>query len=140
MFNNCGTKIKNVAFWLCVILGAFSILGGFIGLISSDGETLILIISLVCMLLGPILLWFSFLLLYAFGELVENSTVQRKLLEAYLTPAKKDFAEAVPVVENAPVVESTPVAEAAPVPAFCTNCGAPKQDGCAFCTNCGNKF
>ncbi len=72
MWNNIGNKIKAVAkifFWVASgILVVTSII-----LLAIDRYTWW--IWLIAMFLSPIIVWLSSLVLYAFGELVQNSTV-----------------------------------------------------------------
>lgn len=74
-FNTVGTKIKNVAKWLCwiniyliwvasIILAIF-----FIGNYQAE----MIWIPLICAIFLPFVVWFCYLLIYAFGELVSTN-------------------------------------------------------------------
>lgn len=75
MFSNIGGKIKTttaVCCWVSIVL--LAIAG--IALISS-GAALYGIIMLIA---GPLTAWISSILMYGFGELVENSCIQTNLM------------------------------------------------------------
>lgn len=77
MFNNIGRKLKGLAI-VMFILGTVGVLVGYLFLLgsamrnSSDGVIITLIIGLI---IGLIASWVSSWQLYAFGELVEKTTV-----------------------------------------------------------------
>ena len=66
MYNNVGGKIKALAMGICIIEAVALVITGFV-LMEEIGGTAILIV-----LLGPVVAWLSSLVLYAFGELVED--------------------------------------------------------------------
>lgn len=69
MFDNVGGKIKGVAMATFILeLAAFVILG----LLILAQENLY---GLLFLLLGPVIAWLSVLLLYGFGQLIENSDI-----------------------------------------------------------------
>lgn len=72
MFNNVGGKIKAVAkvtAWVGIV---FCLIYGFVLLVPADDTAPI---GLLIMTVGSLLSWMSSLVLYGFGELVENSAV-----------------------------------------------------------------
>lgn len=74
MFENPGRRIKRIATIVFTIISIACIVGAFfISLCFKDSEYSLLVFC-VAMLAGPFLAYLQALLLYAFGELVENST------------------------------------------------------------------
>lgn len=74
MFENPGGRIKRIATIVFTIISIACIVGAFfISLCVKDSEYSLLVFC-VAMLAGPFLAYLQALLLYAFGELVENST------------------------------------------------------------------
>ena len=75
-FDDIGTKIKNFAKWSCwieIILVWIAAIITFIVLIADDWTAYLCWIPLVSAIVLPFLIWISSWILYAFGELVENS-------------------------------------------------------------------
>ena len=70
LYEDIGTKIKNLAKWMFLIEAVSAILTGLF-FIFSDEDTIIY--GLLTILFGPVAAWISTWLLYAFGDLVENS-------------------------------------------------------------------
>ena len=70
LYEDIGTKIKNLAKWMFLIEAISAILAGLF-FIFSDEDTIIY--GLLTILFGPVAAWISTWLLYAFGDLVENS-------------------------------------------------------------------
>jgi len=82
MFDNVGGKIKSLAKVFCwlgifvsIIVGIAMIL---ISMNSYNGEIFSLI-GVVIIILGSILSWIGSLLIYGFGELVQNSCIQTEI-------------------------------------------------------------
>ena len=75
-FDNIGSKIKNFAKWSCwisIILFWISETIAFFALIADEWSAYLCWIPLVAAVVGPFLIWLSSWLLYAFGEMVENT-------------------------------------------------------------------
>ena len=72
MFNNVGGKIKAVAKVTAWIGIAICVIYGFVMLVSMEDMALI---GLLIMTVGSLASWISALVLYGFGELVENSGI-----------------------------------------------------------------
>ena len=172
LFSGSGNKLKSVAEIIFYVEAALAILAGFALVVQGiENEGYLALVGLIAMVVGVFAAWIVALIIFAFGELVESSSVQTKILQEFVVPEdRKPFPAPAPapvpkapapiapvaqstpapvkeeapvVVEEAPVVvEEAPVVEeaAARAPAFCTNCGAKRNDGAAFCTNCGAKF
>lgn len=82
MFNNVGGKIKIIAkitAWIGIIV---CIIYGFVMLVSMEDMALI---GLLIMTVGSLLSWISSLVLYGFGELVENSSVFANKKSTYIS-------------------------------------------------------
>lgn len=76
MYNNIGKKLKLLAkidFFFNAIATFIAGIAILASLYADYGEDTHLAIGLVLMLVGPIAAWVSSWLLYAFGQLVENS-------------------------------------------------------------------
>lgn len=81
MFSNVGGKIKSLAvaiFWLEVI-GA--VVAGSAVIITTGGRGESILLGAGIILGGVVVSWLSVLFTYAFGELVENSTYIRAMME-----------------------------------------------------------
>lgn len=72
MFNNVGGKIKAVAKVIVWIGIAICVIYGFVMLVSIEDMALI---GLLIMTVGSLVSWISALVLYGFGELIENSGI-----------------------------------------------------------------
>jgi len=89
MFDNVGGKIKiaaKVVAWIGII---FCVIYGFVLLVSVEGMALA---GLLVMILGSLGSWLSSLLVYGFGELIENSAIiaHKKELPANEPQRKKN--------------------------------------------------
>ena len=83
MFTQIGKKIKTLAKALCAFLAIASVIGGFYVIFSFGGllGTLnAILLGVLIILVGSLLGWLSSLMLYAFGELVDNSEIIRDQL------------------------------------------------------------
>ena len=75
MFNNIGTKIKLLAKVLCGIgIGIFVILGLYwIVSAISNSSAYEAMTGILLLINGPVLSWVGSVILYGFGQLIENS-------------------------------------------------------------------
>lgn len=90
MFNNVGAKLKATAKVIVWIGITVCIISGFVMLVSAEDAVLI---GLLIMTVGSLLSWISSLLLYGFGELIENSQIiADKKNTAVLRKSAKDEA------------------------------------------------
>lgn len=85
MYNNIGSIIKTVAIILTIVGVFLSILYG-CSMIVNGGDGLI---GFAYIIAGSIVSWFSNLLLYAFGQLVENSDILAEHAEYLISKYKK---------------------------------------------------
>lgn len=87
MFDNAGGKIKAIAKVIAWIGIAVCGIYGFVMLVSVEDMALI---GLLIMTVGPLAVWISSLVLYGFGELIENSSIiaNKKNTDAPKTSAK----------------------------------------------------
>lgn len=83
MFKNIGKKVKTVAevlFWfdvvLCVLLGIVIIVAAVM-----EEQASAVLTGFLVMILGPVISWLSAIMVYAFGELVDNSTTVAKAID-----------------------------------------------------------
>lgn len=131
MYNNPGRKIKDLAFWFCVIgitidfilaIMAFGLVMNMTSSYYSNGEIGIsLIVAVFVFGILCVLSWLSFLLLAAFGELVENSTKLVQIFDGGAHEIKKND-ETIKEDNN---------------PAVCPNCGEKVEPDARFCEKCG---
>ncbi len=80
-FDDIGQKIKNVAKWSCwveIVLVWIGAAISFIVFLSDDYLWYLLWIPFVAAIFGPFIIWLSYWMLYAFGELVDNSAIIAK--------------------------------------------------------------
>ena len=73
MFDNIGERIKELALSIFVIEVIAAVVSGII-MIVAGGDDLI-VVGILTMIIGSALAYLSVILIYAFGELVENSTI-----------------------------------------------------------------
>ncbi len=76
MFDNIGRKIKNLAFVFCIIGIVFSMVAGVSLFAEEEGLR-----GAIYILAGITISWIGNFLLYGFGELIENTSRIRYLLE-----------------------------------------------------------
>lgn len=85
MFENPGGKVKSIGYVIFVITVIISILIAIFLLSSSGGRLLFL--SFIVVIIGIFAGWLSSILLVAFGELVESSTIIREYLRTSIFPS-----------------------------------------------------
>ena len=85
MFSNPGKKLKSLAkliFWLAIVLNVLLFLGIYVTMVNeagTDGNILAFIVFVVLgLLIGALIGWLSSILLYAFGEVIEDIHSMRK--------------------------------------------------------------
>ena len=140
MFNNVGGKLKTIAgFFTWVGIAAAVI----IGIAIIDLTTFL--VGLMVMAIGSFISWISSLGLYAFGELVENSTIIAAKC------SESEIVASTPVA-NRPATKSTVYssttnnifksASSGTAPAkYCPHCGEPvKTSICGMCGQRNNLF
>lgn len=89
MFKNIGKKIKALASVICWVGNAiFVSISGYL-LLSDPNDTIVLIISLILLIVGPLFSWLVTCCLYAFGELVSKTCEISEILQVTIaqTPA-----------------------------------------------------
>ena len=131
MYDNVGTKIKNLAIGTFVVETIVSILGGIV--LSAE---ISIAIGLPVIFMGFITAWLSSWLLYGFGELIcETSSVKRELVELNKIISKtiKDKAKET----NRQAINNTPTVVGPNTPYYCKQCGNPGPYEGA-CPNCGS--
>ncbi len=162
MFKNCGGKIKGLAILFFILTILLFIAGGILVIVLGTEygyhryEGYYIAGGIVLMLLGPIIAWLGTILLYGYGELVEDTEANRKANEEIrqillsmpgtqptepVRPAPAQNAydrppERVNPMPPAPDAFAPPPEKPAQSAVwFCRFCGR-KNDG-AFCINCG---
>lgn len=117
MFKNIGNKIKGLAkvfYWIGVVVFSLAGVGGAIYcIVMSDGEVPFIVAGILagaaCVGLGILISWLSTMMLYAYGELVQQTIETAKgvktltymmhnLLERQSAPAEQ--AEIAPIAEE----------------------------------------
>ena len=82
LYENIGSKIKNLAKWIFVIAAIGAVITGLVLLFTDEDLILYGLLTLVC---GPIVAYIGSWILYAFGELVEktsdNENTTRQILK-----------------------------------------------------------
>lgn len=89
LFSNPGEKIKDIAQWAFVIECALALIGVFV--LMDDGMEPILAILSLFLAAGAA--YYSNLLLYGFGELVESTTYAKKTSEQLATDSSETMKE-----------------------------------------------
>lgn len=143
MYKNIGNKIKSITKTLTIIGIICSLLLAFLGFyVLAEVEEGVGIFMITYGITLAIITWISSWFMYAFGELVQNSTelvrIQSQLL-AHSKQAPVNMTHATPIhtpVATPAVTPSMPTTFTAPLtPSFCTQCGTNVAVGCN-CSNC----
>lgn len=141
MFNNVGSKIKLVARVVCWVGIVAAVLSGLIFMLNA-AHGMGILGGLLIMLLGALGSWISSLLIYGFGQLVENSDVLA--LRAF---RMEKTLKAPEVCENTPeqmVVPETENTVSKLENTLCPHCGgrisAAKDTASAVCPWCNEKI
>ena len=85
MFENVGGKLKGIAKFFCILGIIGAVIGGFVVMAMDEDMAFI---GLITMVVGSAGAWASSLLLYAFGQLVENSDI---IAAQYMVKKVDDF-------------------------------------------------
>ena len=152
IFDNIGGKIKAVAkvfFWIGTVISILFAVSFFLGYAqlkdySSSAATGELITGILVLVLGPLATWLSVIMMYGFGQLVENSDVLTQM------PSGRYYPPAAPVTPPAKPAPVTPAAPAAAgfMSSPCARChktnvpvrGVTLKAGqsCVVCSDCYN--
>lgn len=89
MFEDVGAKIKGLAKCVCWVGIACSVLGGIATFASSRGNAVTGVVAIVIVAAGGLGSWIGSMMVYALGELVENSTAQATRTYQLLEEMKK---------------------------------------------------
>ena len=91
MFERVGEKIKG---WAIIVFTLMMIASFVLAIVSwatiEDGEPYYVIGGFLYVIIGPLSAWLSSLILYGFGELIEESKAARKMLQIQVTGNNKD--------------------------------------------------
>lgn len=127
MYNDIGRKLKGIASTLCGIVIAIACVSGLIVMFQSFWIGLLEIVG------GSVIGWCGFAMLYAIGELVDNSTNTRAYVEViYQTMASGKVS----VPEVAPTAKKSDEKEAL---WYCSECGFPNGAEEKVCSYCGKQ-
>ena len=143
MFNNIGKKIKNITNALTIIQIVIWVIVGIVLVCFK-----MVLIGLLVVGVGSGLAWLGSLQLYAFGELVDNSTKIANYLGGSSTDSNSSIetfvakttdslptsAHSVTDFENITVDEKPSVPDY-----YCHNCGGKMKPGARYCNLCGSK-
>ena len=134
MYRNVGGKIKMVAkvyAWIGIVL---SVLVGVILLFSGSDSILV---ALIYIFLGPLLSWLSSLLLYGFGQLIDNTDRLAKRFDCAATDERPMTAESAIQPDKAVADEED---DQEIYTHCCSECGRLiSTDACPFCGNCASQ-
>ena len=87
LYENIGSKIKNLAKWIFIVEAIGAIITGLVLLCKDEDLILYGLITLAC---GPIVAYIGSWILYAFGELVEDvHAIRNKEETTRNSPTKK---------------------------------------------------
>ena len=155
MFKNPGRSLKTygkivfVIFVIAAIAGGISMFAtaGNMGRYSGGAAFGMVIGGIVVIAVGIFLAYLMSIFVIAFGELVENSTVIRTLMENGATMPRVQQGES----KNQPVQQAqfkpyTPPAKTvnlnkdSDTALICSNCGVDNKLEASFCRNCGKKL
>ncbi len=125
IFDNIGGKIKTVAkvfFWIGTVISVLFSIPFFLEYAqlhdySSSAATGSLITGILVLVLGPLATWLSVIMMYGFGQLVENSDVLTQMPSGRYYPPTAPVtppARPAPVTPSAPVQPASPAASASP--------------------------
>ena len=154
LYENIGSKIKGLAKGIFLIESIGSVISGLVFLFEEEA-----LLALLLIFIGPLVAWISSWILYAFGQLVENSDSIAIHTARIPKPGSEHPSQAVasttqhptfqPVSKPVqPPVVPTPVVATADerVPQIngddltCPNCGTVQRSSRHVCWNCGTKF
>ena len=144
VFNNIGKKIKGLAkviFWIGFIGSVLAALGGGIAVAQvmdcEDNPVAILAaigIFVVGSAIGFLLAWIGSFFLYGYGQLIEDTEINRKTNQKILAQLGGEAVPEEPAAPVAPVVPQEPKAEGE---WFCSKCGFKNDASAKFCMRCG---
>lgn len=93
LYADIGKKIKGWAGWIFIVEAIVSVIGAIVMLFTAEDGGMIFV-ALLTLILGPVLVWVSSWILYAFGELVdktcENERNTQNILKLMLENNTKD--------------------------------------------------
>ncbi|MBR4344026.1 MAG: hypothetical protein IKP88_15235 [Lachnospiraceae bacterium] len=137
MFDNIGTKIKNLAKTVCAVGMFFSILGGGALCFSAlDRDNVALfVLGILLAVAGCILSWVSVFYLYGFGEMVDKTCSIESLLRQEF--AKKDDFSSNVIYEGVNVNADK---EKTINTIICPNCGTVNENEDYYCKKCKTKL
>jgi hypothetical protein len=132
MYENIGAKIKGLATGIFAIEFIGSIVAGILSLDNGDRP----LIGLSIIICGPLFAYFSTLVLFAFGELVENISTITNLLQKENNNVTESYVPSVIQVSNS----ATPDNDNTPETSYCPVCGADVTNDSSFCHVCRAKL
>ncbi|MBQ9188639.1 MAG: hypothetical protein IJ138_04880 [Clostridia bacterium] len=142
MFTDIGAKVKGLAKTIFVILVIAVFVAAVAIIIMTSGEGMGFLIALLVVVVGILISWLSVLLLYAFGELVDNSTRIVSIMEgdSSFTPSPVSF-HGQPL--NGKYLSASKSGVARAITQYngkiqCPFCGTWNTED--VCNNCGAKF
>lgn len=142
MYNNVGGTIKTLSKGIFIIEAIGAIIAG-ANLIATDDDFILL--GLLILFCGPIIAWISSLILYAFGELVEDTHAIRYI--RYLQADESSKHENTPLTEPSNNKDANILSEInntinSKVPYWCGKCGheGPYEGYCPKCNSSLKKY
>ena len=154
MFENIGAKIMGLATIISIFGITGSIVVGF-GVMFSSGNTdeASAGVGFGIMIIGSLISWVGGFLLYGFGELIEQTTVNAEATRELLNLYKKEMKDQVSEENKSsasPVINETIKIEKSNIPVkvhknndgkiICPACGHEQEGHRLVCFECGQKF
>jgi len=134
LYENIGGKIKKWAKWMFIVEAIGSIITAIVLPIASGDPDDFILISVLIAIVGPIVAWVGSWILYAFGELVEDTHAMRK--KYYPMAEEQANREA----EEKAKREAKELAQKKAKTFACPKCSNKVNYGDVSCGSCGQQF
>ena len=131
MFEDVGKKIKKVAKGYFITLTIIGIITGIIFFIIASyayNEEVWIISGLVTIVVTPVVAWFSAIMLYGFGEIVDTAIISRRSGATTINASKPTQVKTASTTKTAPAKQPTKIDPRAFNP-----------EDCWMCKSCGTK-
>lgn len=138
LYVKIGEKLKDWAKWIFIVESISAIIGG-IAIMVEDSDSIH--IGLLVIVLGPLIALVSTWILYAFGQLVDNSDGILEQLKEQKKKAGATETRQKPIIrsEDGPqTVQGVPGVVRKTI--ICPKCGKSQFDGRSYCFACGARL
>ena len=163
IYNNIGNKIKILAKFIFIIESIITvILGIYLIAVADDNQDSLRAVGIFTILLGPIIAWISSWLLYAFGQLVDDTQEIRNTSSKthYYSDEVKSTQNVISTTKETAILPETTETKTTPTPPeikdipegnkyyidtkkdklVCLKCGFEQPTNRNVCWQCGIKF